>query len=43
MTIFQNFGLNHAEGFIDGGQVGGTVCMVYENMPPRCTADLSGL
>jgi hypothetical protein len=43
MTIFRNFGLNHAEVVTEGGQVGGIACMAYNNTPPRYTADLSGL
>jgi hypothetical protein len=47
MTIFRNFGLNHAEGVTEGvtegGQVVGTACMAFNNTPPRYTADLSRL
>jgi hypothetical protein len=43
MTIFRNFGLNHAEGVTEGGQVGGTACVAYHNTLPRYAADLSRL
>jgi hypothetical protein len=43
MTIFRNFGLNHAEGVTEGGQVCGAACVAYNNTPPRYTADLSRL
>jgi hypothetical protein len=35
MTLFSNFGVNHAE----GGQVGGIACAAYRSTPLRNAAD----
>jgi hypothetical protein len=43
MALFHNFGLNHADGVTECGQVGGIACVAHNNAPPRYAADLSRL
>jgi hypothetical protein len=39
MALFRNFGVNHANGVTEGGQVGGIACAAYRSTPPRNAAD----